>query len=604
MAITLKTKQQVPVEVNWENTKQIWHSLGNLRWHAFFLTLLIVLGAFTESLGFAMILPILDVILNNQTNSFWSQAIYTHLLANIPTQSHLLAATGIFLALILVKNFIFILRVWYSSWFCFTLGKVNMTQVLKAYNWLPYARVLGEKQGDLINNVMNEPRQAMGAVFNIIELTARVFLSISLYAVLLKTNANATLIISILALLLIFLTNKTGKSFALRFGQQRLRLSQICTTIASEALIGAREIRTFNLRNLIYSNFYNNAEKMAQVHTRYKIFSNLPICLGDILLTFSGIGGILYVHYVLGISLKGSVPTIGLFVMVGRKLMSITTEIVQQRIHTFSNLPSLYVVNSFINTKSTEKPKYNFPIKKIDADIIFKDVDFSYNVKSNQQANIPLLFDKLNLVIPQRKMTALVGPSGVGKSTIAELLLRLHRPVGGQILLGNEDINKFDIDAWRERIGYVSQDTFVFHTSIRENILFGNLNASEDQVIQAAKAACAHEFIQDLYDGYDSVVGERGLQLSGGQRQRLALARAIIRDPDLLIFDEATSALDHQTEIAVQESIDSFLGRKTILIIAHRLSTIEKADVVYDLSKISSIRSVSFPKAVATSASV
>ncbi len=175
-------------------------------------------------------------------------------------------------------------------------------------------------------------------------------------------------------------------------------------------------------------------------------------------------------------------------------------------------------------------------------------------------------------------MTAVVGPSGAGKSTIASLLLRFWRVQGGNILIDGTDISDVRIEMLREAISYVGQEPFLFDGTIRENILVGRRAASSEEVIEAATAAGAHEFISALPDGYDSLVGELGSNLSGGQRQRIAIARAFVRDSKLLILDEPTSALDTETERRIQMSLQNLMRGRTTIMIAHRLSTIRDAD--------------------------
>ncbi len=193
--------------------------------------------------------------------------------------------------------------------------------------------------------------------------------------------------------------------------------------------------------------------------------------------------------------------------------------------------------------------------------------------------------ENLNLELQKGKVTALVGTSGAGKSSIADLLIALYEPTQGAILVDGIDLREYSLETWRSHLGVVSQDTFVFNNSIADNIRYGKLDATDEQVIQAAIAAQAHNFIQDLPQGYDTLVGERGFRLSGGQRQRLALARAILRQPEILILDEATSALDSQSERLVQEALAMFQQDKTVLVIAHRLSTIVNADKICVLEK-------------------
>jgi ATP-binding cassette subfamily B protein/subfamily B ATP-binding cassette protein MsbA len=186
----------------------------------------------------------------------------------------------------------------------------------------------------------------------------------------------------------------------------------------------------------------------------------------------------------------------------------------------------------------------------------------------------------ISFSLTKGQLVALVGPSGAGKSSIADLLTALYSPTSGQILIDGKPLNRFDLASWQQRLGVVSQDTFLFNATIAENIAFGTPGASQADIEASCQAAQATDFIENLPDSYETLVGERGYRLSGGQRQRLSLARAILRDPELLILDEATSALDSQSERLVQEAIERFERNHTVLVIAHRLSTIVNADQI------------------------
>lgn len=197
---------------------------------------------------------------------------------------------------------------------------------------------------------------------------------------------------------------------------------------------------------------------------------------------------------------------------------------------------------------------------------------------------LPAVAD-LSFCMSKGSFTAVVGVSGAGKSSMADLLLRLYEPTSGSVLVDGKDLSSFDVSSWRERLGVVSQELFLFHASIRDNIAFGNPQATAEEIVAAARAAYAEEFIERLAQGYDTVVGDRGYRLSGGQRQRIALARALIRQPDILVLDEATSALDSESERLIQQAMDEQRGLRTVLAIAHRLSTIWHADHILVLEK-------------------
>jgi ABC-type multidrug transport system fused ATPase/permease subunit len=191
-------------------------------------------------------------------------------------------------------------------------------------------------------------------------------------------------------------------------------------------------------------------------------------------------------------------------------------------------------------------------------------------------------------------MIALVGRSGAGKTTLVDVLMGFYEPTSGAVLVDGVPLQDLDINSWRGHIGFVPQDAFLFNMSLRENLLWSKTDATEEQLRQACLQANAIEFIEKLPQGYDTLVGERGVRLSGGQRQRIALARALLRQPEVLILDEATSALDSHSERMIQESIEKISQHTTIVVIAHRLSTIQKADCIYVLDEGRVVESGSF----------
>ena len=229
---------------------------------------------------------------------------------------------------------------------------------------------------------------------------------------------------------------------------------------------------------------------------------------------------------------------------------------------------------------TSEKNMENISPKKtidLDGDIVFKDVSFAYNDNT--------VLDKINLRIPKGKKVALVGLSGSGKSTIANIILRLYDNYSGSILINSKDIKELDLTDVRNSVSIVTQETILFNESIFNNIKYGNLEATDEEISLVAKNAGVNSFSEELDQKLHTVIGENGIKLSGGQRQRIAIARALIKDAPLLIMDEATSSLDNITENKIHETINNLMNNKTKLIIAHRLSTIEDADIIYVLDK-------------------
>ncbi|WP_043668737.1 ABC transporter ATP-binding protein [Streptomyces xylophagus] len=213
-------------------------------------------------------------------------------------------------------------------------------------------------------------------------------------------------------------------------------------------------------------------------------------------------------------------------------------------------------------------------LDSIKGEVAFEDVEFHYDDKSG-----PIL-DGIDITVPAGNSLAIVGPTGAGKSTLGYLVPRLYDVTGGRVTLDGVDVRDLDFDTLARAVGVVSQETYLFHASVADNLRFAKPDATDEELYTAARAAQIHEHIAGLPDGYDTIVGERGHRFSGGEKQRLAIARTILRDPPVLILDEATSALDNRTEAAVQDAIDALSANRTTLTIAHRLSTIRSADQI------------------------
>jgi len=204
--------------------------------------------------------------------------------------------------------------------------------------------------------------------------------------------------------------------------------------------------------------------------------------------------------------------------------------------------------------------------------ILFENVSFVYD-DSNET-----ILDDINFTVNRGEILALVGPSGGGKSTLVDLIPRFYDPTKGKILIDGIDIRDFTLSSLRGKMGIVTQETFLFNGTVKQNIAYGLDDYPFEKIVEAAKTANAHNFILEMPGGYDSVVGERGVKLSGGQKQRITIARALLKNPDIMIFDEATSALDNESEILVQEAIERLMANRTTVVIAHRLSTIRNAE--------------------------
>jgi ATP-binding cassette subfamily B protein len=322
---------------------------------------------------------------------------------------------------------------------------------------------------------------------------------------------------------------------------------------------------------------------MEAVRTRIKFFPGLQLTAGvGFVLTFV-VGGVWVFSGPPGfLSGSLSVGTFVTFVFLGQRLVWPMAQ--------FGQLINLYQraeasaerVFGLIDEPSHLAGDDDAPALTVTSgQVVYDDVTFSYEDgdEGDSDATGPVIED-IEFTVDEGETVALVGPTGAGKSTVLKLLPRLYDVDSGTIRIDGQDIRDVDPGSLREAIGYVGQETFLFFGSVADNIRYGSFDADREDVIEAAKAAQAHEFIQDLEDGYDTEVGERGVKLSGGQRQRISIARVLLQDPDILILDEATSDVDTETELQIQRQLDALAADRTVLAIAHRLSTIKDADEI------------------------
>lgn len=321
--------------------------------------------------------------------------------------------------------------------------------------------------------------------------------------------------------------------------------------------------------------------QQSQDYYRFNMKSIKRMTLLGPLTEFIGAMGGVFVLWYGGRAVISGELSFGIFILFLAALLSLIRPFKRlSRIHSINQQALAAVVRIFelldIKPKVVEAPSAT-QLNSVQKCIVFENVHFSYNGK-------PVLTD-INLSVNKGEVIAIVGPSGVGKTTLVNLIPRFYDPTQGHILIDGCDIRNVRLKSLREQIGLVTQETILFHDTVLTNIAFGRDNASFDEVVNAAKLANAHQFIVGFPEGYDTVIGERGMRLSGGERQRLAIARAIVKNPPILILDEATSQLDSESERLVAEAIERLMQGRTVFMIAHRLSTIIHASRIIVLEK-------------------
>lgn len=449
--------------------------------------------------------------------------------------------------------------------------------IFSKLNHNDYKFFVDTKQGDLINLFNQSPYYVQLTYDRLISFSTDLISSVIVILMLFFISPGGLVLVIIGGTIFYLTLNLVEKNISEKLGYLQIASGQSENKAVNEFITGIKPIIALNASKH-WSDQYTNAlriywDKFAELNFIQRIpiiaiNSSFYILIGVVVL-------VLYIYYADNFLVV--IPILGAFAAGLMKILPKLMNIGTYKLELKNFRPHVNAVFSILtDNKYTSITNGNIICNEIISDIILHEINFSYgHVKTLNQ---------ISITIKKGKMTALVGPSGSGKSTIANLLLRLYDPVTGSIIVNGVDLKEFDINSYRDIIGYVSQDPFIFNDSIKDNIMFGG-DFSDHEVMEAAKLACAHEFILELPDGYNTIVGDQGVTLSGGEKQRLVIARAMIRHPDLLILDEATSALDNISESEVQKAIDRVAEECTTLIIAHRLSTINKADTIVVIEK-------------------
>jgi ABC-type multidrug transport system fused ATPase/permease subunit len=344
--------------------------------------------------------------------------------------------------------------------------------------------------------------------------------------------------------------------------------------ILNDSIAGIREIKAFNREDdqlerveVGIENYRASLLNALRLMAIFQPFIDLSTSIGQLIVIF--FGGRMALQGVLSVAnLVAFFLYLEMFYQPIRAL-GMSWEHIQESMAGFDRVEELLSEKPDVTNPQNPQP---LP-RNLQGNIKFENVSFSYNGSDKVLENI-------NLDIPASKVIALVGPTGVGKSTLVSLIPRFYDVDTGSIKLDGIDIRELNIDDLRRKISIVLQDVFLFHGSVKENLLFGNPQATDEEIIEAAKIANAHEFIASLPEGYNTIIGERGVKLSGGQRQRISIARAVLKNTPILILDEATSSVDTETELLIQQALERLIRGRTTIIIAHRLSTIRNADKI------------------------
>lgn len=434
---------------------------------------------------------------------------------------------------------------------------------------LPVSALGTETSGMMISRILNDAAVLRALVSDtLLTVFKEIPTIIALIAVALYRRWDVTLLALIVLPIIISSAHRFGKRVKAKRTQAQQTMA-VLTHRISEAATGAKVIKIFVNEEGLINRFVRESQSNYRREVTIVRFRELAKLIVDVA---NGFGVGLVIWYGGNLVVKGIITSGDLFSALGAVVMVFSP---------VKNLGNSYTMYqeiraaverlSWLENLKLEKSG-NSPLKSFQRDIRFVDVSHSY------QPGGDLVLKNIDLTIRKGEVVAIVGGSGAGKTTLIDLLPRFYDPVQGKVMIDGQDLREVRLADLRHLIGLVSQDVILFNETIRENIAFGSGEVGDDEIVNAARLAFADDFIKELPEGYETLLGERGLNLSGGQRQRIAIARAILKNPPILILDEATSALDTVSEGLVQKALERLMKERTTIVVAHRLSTIRNAD--------------------------
>jgi len=434
------------------------------------------------------------------------------------------------------------------------------------------------KTGYLINSAYNEANRIgnfMNSVLTLIgEVIKMIFLLILLFFISWQAAIASVLVIIIISLPIPFLLNKVRVA-GVNYNQMAAKFNYHVL----EILNGIRIVKIFRTEDYEKKRVRDVIGKLRHYNIQNRVAADAISPLNQSLMIVFIAAFYLTAVRFFEINILAILPFVLTYICLAIRMIGSFGKFNDYRSVAMNQLGAFdSYENLILKTKDSLMPNGTENIDRLITSIEFKDVCFSYEKDTSVLKNV-------EFSIKKGETTALVGRSGSGKTTLVNLIIRLYDPTYGSIEIDGINLKDLDIQSWRKKIGFVSQDVFIFNISARENICYGHFEATDEEIISAAKKAEIHDFIMKLPDGYNTIMGERGVKLSGGQRQRISIARAIIHNPEILILDEATSSLDTKTEKLIQREFGNLMKNRTVIMISHRLSTVINADNIVVIDK-------------------
>ncbi len=551
------------------------------------LGIMIFIGGILETLGVGAMMPVVTALLTPDKLQEYIDEY--QLLGNICSALHIedvgqMTMTLLIglMAIYVIKNLYILLLTYKQNTFITQTRNKMISRVMAEFLNRPYEQYLGADIPTVFRITDSDIPQTFSLILAMLNLASEVVVSFLIFLVLLCINAAMTLfIIGVFGVLTLFIF-KVFKPKLNKIGGENQRIQSRIAKWRIQAIYGLKDVKVLNREEFFVRNYYESGKIGANVARNYAVLNNTPRLLIEtvfivsmlsfIAVYISGGGDMNVMMYAIGAFAAAAIrvlPSVN-------RINTYITEIAYTQPSldfVYANLQQGMKTDAMLAERRANAQKEKL---KLEDKIELNHISFHY---PDSEKNI---FTNAHMEVPRGKSVGIIGASGAGKSTIVDVLLGLLHAQAGEITCDGVNIFK-NYESWLAQIGYIPQSIYLIDESIRDNIAFGidEDKINEKRIWEVLEEAQLKEFVEDLPEGLDTTIGDRGVRLSGGQRQRIGIARALYHDPEILVFDEATSALDNDTEAAVMEAVNSFHGKKTMVIIAHRLNTIEKCDIIY-----------------------
>ena len=551
------------------------------------LGIMIFVGGLLETLGVGAMIPVVTALLTPETLKEYvdKYPILQKICDLLGIQSVGQMTTALLLALMaiyVIKNLYLVYLVYRQNTFITQSRNQMISRVMGEFLNRPYEQYLGADIPTVFRITDSDIPQTFSLMLAMLQLASEVVVSGLIFIVLLCTDIFMTLFIMVLFGVMTLVIVKIFKPKLNKIGAKNQAIQSRIAKWRIQAIYGLKDVKVLNREEFFVRNYYETGKVGANVGRTYAVMNNIPRLLIET------------------VFIVGVLTFIIIYMKGGGNVASMVSPLAAFGVAAMRVLPSVNRINTYITEISYNQPSLDFVYQnlqegmKTDA-MLAQRKAYSQKEKLELRDKIELnhisfhypdsdknIFTDAHMEVPKGKSVGIMGTSGAGKSTIVDILLGLLHAQEGEITCDGVDIFK-NYESWLAQIGYIPQSIYLIDESIRDNIAFG-IDADkidEKRIWEVLEEAQLKEFVEELPNGLDTTIGDRGVRLSGGQRQRIGIARALYHDPEILVFDEATSALDNDTEAAVMDAVNSFHGKKTMIIIAHRLNTIEKCDIIY-----------------------